>query len=75
MLYAAAVPSEAGLDALGRFLRRSPNRLLELVPDAAKWQDVLRVMDCRDALPPEEQVYLAADSREQIMVRYRAKRP
>jgi pyruvate, water dikinase len=73
MLYAALFPERDHLAGLDRFLREAPSRLLELVPDAERWRDVIRVVDMRDALLSGEAVMLAADAVEQRVECYRTR--
>lgn len=72
-LYAALFPEQGPLDGLDRFIRSSPSRLLELVPDAGAWTEVLRVVDTRDALSLPDAVMLAADAMEQTVALYRTR--
>ncbi len=52
-------------------LLSAPNRLLDLVPDAAGWEDTIRVVDAVDAVPPDEQLMLYANAVEQRVVCFR----
>ncbi len=75
MLYLALFP-EQGQNRLDEALfLRSPNRLVEIVPDAARWEDMIRVIDAVDAVPPGETVWLTADAIEQRVVCHREPSP
>ena len=51
MLYLALFP-EKGQNYLNTaFFEESPNKLLELVPSAGKWEDTVRVIDAADVAP------------------------
>lgn len=50
----------------------APNRLLELAPQAEKWQHIVRVIDAADLVGPDDTILLAADAREQDVICYRA---
>lgn len=65
MLYLALFPSQGSNRLDEAFFMDQPNRLLELVPDAQRWQDTVRVVDVRDAIKPGEQVVMVADALEQ----------
>jgi hypothetical protein len=45
-----------------RFFLDAPNRLVDLVPAAARWQEMVRVIDTKDVLPPDRVVLLLADA-------------
>jgi hypothetical protein len=47
------------------FFLDAPNRLLEIVPSAARWQEIVRVIDTRDVLPDGRAVLLLADASDQ----------
>ena len=68
ILYVAMFPDrpENGLDK--GFFERSPNKLPQLLPGAAEWADVIRVIDTADTGP----VTLCADTFEQRLFCYRA---
>ena len=65
ILYMALFPKEQGNYLNERFFLDAPNRLLELVPDAGRWQDTVRVVDTDKVLRPEQQVLLLADAGQQ----------
>ena len=69
MLYAAVPPQE--MRGLESFLVSSPNRLVEIVPDAAEWAGVIRVVDTRDSLAAGVRLWLSADARGQRLLIYR----
>ena len=50
---------------------KSPNRLGELVPDAAKWSPVLRVIDFAGTGSSGYRVWLHANTPEQLALCYR----
>ena len=45
MLYMAPFPGRKGNSWNRAFFEQSPNRLAELLPDEARWSDVVRVID------------------------------
>lgn len=65
ILYMALFPREKRNYLNEEFFRESPNRLLDLVPSAAQWQDMVRVIDAKDVLDDEHGVLLLADATEQ----------
>ena len=65
ILYMALFP-ERQQDYLNEeFFLDSPNRLLDIVPGAGPWRDLVRVIDTRDVLPPGRAVVLLADAGSQ----------
>jgi hypothetical protein len=71
MLYLALFPQHGQNRLDEPFFTGSPNRLLELVPDAERWQQTVRVVDARDVLKPGEAMMLVADAVEQKVICYR----
>lgn len=74
MLYLALYPERKECVMDLSFFEQSPNILLQLVPDAGKWEDVVRVFDATDAsggLP----VVINANAIEQKVVCYRDRHP
>jgi pyruvate, water dikinase len=67
MLYMAVFPSRDGHDLNEAFFRRSRNRLAELLPDEARWEDVVRVIDVRNS-PGGRVLRLSANSLKQRAV-------
>jgi hypothetical protein len=43
----------------------SPNRLLDAVPRAGRWEDIVRVIDPRDVLSGDRAAVLLADAGKQ----------
>jgi hypothetical protein len=48
MLYLALFPNKGQNYLNTKFFEESPNRLLDLVPSAEKWNDTVRVIDTAD---------------------------
>lgn len=68
MLYLAYFPRNAGNNIDGAWFRTAPNRLLELDPDATRFADIVRVIDCAD-IPGR--VWLRADATSQSSLVFR----
>ncbi len=68
MLYLAYFPKGAGNDFDTAWFRQAPNRLLELEPDAARFADIVRVIDCADI---EGNLWLRADATQQESIVFR----
>jgi hypothetical protein len=51
MLYLALFPEKGENFINTAFFEEAPNKLLELVPSAGKWEDTVRVIDAADAAP------------------------
>lgn len=62
LLYMALFPRQQRNFLNERFFLDAPNRLLDLVPTAARWQEMVRVIDPRDVLEPDRAVLLLADA-------------
>jgi hypothetical protein len=70
ILYVAIFPrgeDRQGLDV--NYFESAPNRLVELLPEAARWADVIRVIDPA-AGPGEPRLHLCADPMEQAFACY-----
>jgi hypothetical protein len=65
ILYMALFPQQQRNYLNERFFLESPNRLLDLVPGAAEWHEMVRVIDANDVLDGEHGVLLLADASEQ----------
>jgi hypothetical protein len=65
VLYLALFPEREGNVLRESFLLQAPNRLPDLLPHASRWQDVVRLVDPRDVLPPSRAVLLLADADQQ----------
>lgn len=65
ILYMALFPHQKRNHLNERFFLDAPNRLVEVVADAGRWQDLLRVVDPRDILPAGHAVLLLADASQQ----------
>jgi len=51
MLYLALFPDKGGNYLNTAFFEEAPNKLLDLVPSAGKWEDTVRVIDAADVAP------------------------
>jgi len=71
IMYLAFFPGREGNLLSKDFFEASPNRLVELLPDAAGLQDVIRVIDC----PPARPAVLNADSLHQHVLLFRRPAP
>ena len=69
ILYMALLPGKEGNVINESFFLEGPNRLTELVPAAAQWSDVVRVVDAAD-LPGHPTVRLHADTLQQRVICY-----
>jgi hypothetical protein len=69
ILYFALFPSKSGNSLDESFFRDAPNRLESLLPQAANWSNVLRVIDAAD-LPGGRCVQIHANNNEQKVVFY-----
>jgi hypothetical protein len=65
ILYMALFPQQQRNYLKERFFLDSPNRLLDIVPGAAEWQEIVRVIQAKDVLDDEHGVLLLADASEQ----------
>lgn len=65
ILYMALYPQQRRDYLNERFFLDAPNRLVDVVPGAMRWQETVRVIDPRDLLPPDRAVLLLADARGQ----------
>jgi len=65
ILYMALFPHQQRNYLHEEFFLNAPNRLLTLVPGAARWTDAVRVIDTHDVLPPDRLMLLLADARVQ----------
>jgi hypothetical protein len=65
ILYMALFPRQQHNYLNEKFFLESRNRLLDIVPDAERWQDLVRVIDSRDVLPPNRRTLLLADALQQ----------
>jgi len=68
MLYLAYFPRNSGNSFDTAWFRSAPNRLLELEPDATKFADIVRVIDCAD-IPGR--LWLRADATQQESIVFR----
>jgi hypothetical protein len=69
MLYMALFPGREENHLNTRFFEEAPSRLTEIVPDAARWSHVVRVLDARD-LPDGRCLVLNANALRQRVVCY-----
>jgi len=65
ILYMALFPHQQRNHLNEGFFLDAPNRLVDVVADAGRWQDMLRVVDPRDILPADRAVLLLADASRQ----------
>ncbi len=72
ILYLALVPGQPGNAIDMRQFEAMPNKLLELVPHAEKWQAVVRVIDATD-FGAQTQILLAADAVKQDVLCYQTR--
>jgi hypothetical protein len=70
MLYLALFPDKGGNFINTAFFEEAPNKLLELVPTAGKWEDTVRVIDVADAAGPGG-IQIVADARHQKVTCHR----
>jgi hypothetical protein len=71
ILYMALFPGRQSNAWNRDFFLKSPNRLAELVPDAAKWSPVLRVIDFAENGTNGYRVRMHANTPEQFVLCYR----
>lgn len=72
MLYLALFPDRGQNRLDESVFLDNPNRLIEIVPDAGRWENAIRVIDAVDAVQPGEKAMLVADAVEQRVICYRA---
>ena len=65
MLYVALFPNQGENYLNEALLRGAPSHLLQLVPDAGRWQDAVRVLRAGDLSPAGRPVQLVANAMEQ----------
>ena len=65
LLYLALFPRQQQNELNERFFLDSPNRLLDALPHAGRWQEVVRVIDPHDVLPAHRCAVLLADAGQQ----------
>jgi len=73
ILYLAVFPGKTGHFLNESFFQSVPNRLADLVPEAAGWSQVIRVAEVSD-LEPSSTIYLNADTMKQRSICYRESR-
>jgi hypothetical protein len=74
ILYMALYPGKGKNLLDSQILENAPNRLEELIPDAAKWGYVVRVIDAADLkTSDDETIMLSADAQNQAVICYRSK--
>ena len=71
ILYLALFPGRSHNDWNREFFLQSPNRLAQLLPDAAKWAPVLRVLDFSDTESTGYRVRVYANTPQQLVLCYR----
>lgn len=65
ILYMALFPRQQRNYLNERFFLEGQSRLLDVVPGATRWQELVRVIDTKDVLPADRLVLLLADARKQ----------
>lgn len=65
ILYMAIFPQQRGNRLNESFFLEAPNQLLDVVPSASAWQEMVRVVDARDLPGTDRSVLLCADANEQ----------
>jgi pyruvate,water dikinase len=70
MLYLALFPKQGENYIRTQFFEESPSILLDLVPSAEKWRDVVKVIDPRNSIADGARAKLSADAVEQKVVCY-----
>ncbi|QBG48335.1 pyruvate, phosphate dikinase [Verrucomicrobia bacterium S94] len=65
MLYLALFPDKGENFLNTAFFEAAPSKLLELVPDAGKWEDTVRVIDAADVAPSNGGIRIIADALHQ----------
>jgi hypothetical protein len=65
VLYLALFPRQRQNELNELFFLESPNRLLDAVPRAGRWEDIVRVIDPRDVLSGDRAAVLLADAGKQ----------
>lgn len=65
ILYMALFPQQQRNFLREEFFLDAPNRLLDLVPGATQWQDMVRVVEIKEVLAPDRAALLLADAEEQ----------
>jgi len=65
ILYMALFPKQQRNYLNERFFLDAPNRLLDLVPNAGRWKETVRVIDTADVLQSRQQILLLADAGQQ----------
>ena len=71
ILYLALFPGRQHNSWNREFFQQSPNRLAELLPSAAKWSPVLRVIDVSEAQSDGYRLRVYANTPEQLVLCYR----
>jgi hypothetical protein len=70
MLYLALFPRQAKNELREEFFLQAKNRLLDLVPQAAQWEPVIRVINVADLPEDRRAIMVRADALEQHVVVY-----
>jgi pyruvate,water dikinase len=71
MLYLALFPNKGDNFLSNDFFDLNPNRLVEYIPEAEQWTDVIKVIRADDVAEAAEGISLAADAFKQKVVCYR----
>jgi hypothetical protein len=74
MLYLALFPDRGSNYLRTELFEDSPNRLLQLVPKAGKWVDVVKVIDASET-DASGGIFLSADALKQKVICYFARSP
>jgi hypothetical protein len=72
MLYLAFFPKQDTNTLNNALLEQAPNRLADLAPDAARWEQAIRVIAARDLVPDQGHIFLNANALEQKVFSYRS---
>ena len=75
MLYLALCPARKGNHWNSEFFETAPNRLSELLPDAARWAKVIRVIDFPGPQAPDAVLKVVANSVEHEAACYLERTP
>jgi hypothetical protein len=75
VLYVALFPQQQRNELNERFFLDAPNRLVDALPSAARWRDVVRVVDPTDVLEPHRAALLLADTSTQEAAVFIGDRP
>lgn len=72
ILYLALFPGQKNNYFDQTFFDSAPNKLCDLVPNAERWQPVVRVIDTCDVMEVSKSIVLSASALEQEVICYRS---